>query len=267
MGAESIVNNIKEIFSNFNQSVQDAINIVTTAPESNSGMWSLVSNVQETIIPVALTLMTLYFFIGFLQKAIMLDYMKWENIVKSLLRLVVCNVLVQKTMDIMTLIFNVTVELATSIGNAGTINITELEYDKLTDSLSSMSLWDRIGYWGNTQPIVLIMNIVLLILMLIVYGRMIQIYVYTAFAPIPLSSIAGEGFGATAKHFLKDYAGVCLQGPVIIFSITLFGAKAQEILTSGDVSIKTLGQILLMGLVVLFIMIKSSDWAKKIIGN
>lgn len=267
MGAESIVENIKYIFSNFNETIKSAVEIVTTSPDADSGMWSLVTNAQTAIIPIALTLMTLYFFIGFIQKTVMMEYKDWQSILKSLLRLAVCNVLIQKTADIMRMIFDVAVEIASKIGTVGTINVDDLNYEGLKTTLEDMSLWDRISYWANTQPIVLIMNIVLIILMLIVYGRMIQIYVYTAFAPIPLASIAGEGYGNSAKHFIKDYAAVCLQAPVIIFSIALFGQKIQNILTSTDVSIKSLGQILLMGLVIIFIMIKSSDWAKKIIGN
>ena len=265
MSADSIIQNLKELFGNFNESLQTATEIITKAPESDSVIWQMVSNMQNVIIPIALTLAVLYFFMGFLKQSIMLQYMRWENVVKTLLRIILAKVLIENTMTIMTSIFAIATEIVQKMNLGATATISDIKWDALATKLGDMGTFDRMGYWIQTLPISLIMWIVIKVILLVVYGRMIQIYIYTMFAPIPIATIAGEGFGDTAKNFLKDYAAVCLQGAVMIGGMALYGSILKSNLV--DASIKGFGEILLMSVVLLFVLVKSSDWSRKIIGN
>ena len=65
-----------------------------------------------------------------------------------------------------------------------------------------------------------------IVLLLTVYGRFFRIYMYTAIAPIPLSTMAGQPTESIAKSFLKSYAGVCMQGVVIVLACIIFTAYA-----------------------------------------
>ena len=62
------------------------------------------------------------------------------------------------------------------------------------------------------------MIVIAIVLLLTVYGRFFRIYMYTAIAPIPLSTLAGQPTENIARSFLKSYAGVCLQGVVIVLA-------------------------------------------------
>lgn len=62
------------------------------------------------------------------------------------------------------------------------------------------------------------------ILILTVYGRFFKLYMYTAIAPIPLSSFAGEGTQNIGKSFLKSYIAVCLEGAIIVLACVIFSA-------------------------------------------
>ncbi|WP_455938153.1 VirB6/TrbL-like conjugal transfer protein, CD1112 family [Gemella morbillorum] len=269
MSAESIIERLKEVFVDFNESLQKATDIITKAPESNSTIWETVSNMQNVIIPIALTLAVLYFFMGFLKQSIMFQYMRWENVVKTLLRIILAKVLIENTMTIMTSIFAIGTEIVQKMSLQASASISDIKWDALENTLKNLGPFDRMGYWIQTLPISLIMFIVIKVILLVVYGRMIQIYIYTMFAPIPLATIAGEGFGDTAKNFLKDYAAVCLQGAVMIGGIHLYGAILRQNLANASVpaSMKGFGEILLMSIILLFVLVKSSDWSKKIIGN
>ena len=101
---ESIIETIKSTFDGFNDNVNNALNIITQAPESNTTMWGVVQGVQDVILPVAMTLAVLYFFMDFLNKSMMLEFVKWENVVKSLLKIMFCKVMMEHTMDLMNLI-------------------------------------------------------------------------------------------------------------------------------------------------------------------
>ena len=62
------------------------------------------------------------------------------------------------------------------------------------------------------------------ILILTVYGRFFRLYMYTALAPLPLSSFAGEGTSFAGTAFLKSYVGVCLEGAIIVLACLIFSA-------------------------------------------
>lgn len=263
---ESTIEIIQSTFDGFNENVNNALSIITQAPESNSTMWGVVQGVQDVILPVAMTLAVLYFFMDFLNKSMMLEFVKWENVVKSLLKIMFCKVLMEHTMDLMNLIFKFIAELTSSIGLTGNVMIGNIDYDALTEAFkASAGLSERMQLYMKVLPITLVMYFIIKIISLIIYGRMIQIYIYTAFAPIPLSTIAGEGMNGTAKSFLKDYASVCLQGAVMIVAIGLYGAIVKDAtITPG---LEGLGTLLLLSMVLVFILIKSGDWAKKIVGR
>lgn len=263
---ESTIELIKSTFDGFNDNVNNALNIITQSPESNEAMWQVVQGVQNVILPVAMTLAVLYFFMDFLNKSMMLEFVKWENVVKSLLKIMFCKVLMEHTMDLMNLIFKFVAELTSSIGLTGNVMIQNIDYDALAQTFETyVGLSERMQLYMKVLPISSLMDFCIKIIALIIYGRMIQIYIYTAFAPIPLASIAGEGMNGTAKSFLKDYASVCLQGAVMMVAIGLYGAIVKEAaITPG---LEGLGTLLLLSMVLVFILIKSGDWAKKIVGR
>ena len=63
-------------------------------------------------------------------------------------------------------------------------------------------------------------------MILSVYGRFFKLYLYTAIAPIPLSSFAGEPTGQVGKSFLKSYVSVCMEGAIIVLACIIFSLFA-----------------------------------------
>ncbi|NFN78675.1 hypothetical protein FDC26_17715 [Clostridium botulinum] len=266
MSPDFIISKIQEVFNGFNDTLNDAIKLITQSPQSNPELWGVVDNVQSIVLSVAFTLAVLYFFIDFLNKSVMLEYMRWENVVKSLLKLLVCKEILTHTMDLMLGIFRAVAEIITQLGVDGAVTIPNLNYDAMKSSMDGMNLFSRLGMYINMQPVVFLIMLAGLIIQLIVFGRMIQVCVYTAFAPIPLASLAGEGFQGSAKRFIKKYVGVCFQGAVMILALGLYGATIKgQIAEIGTFA--GLSKILLMTLVLLFLLVKSGDWSNQIIGD
>lgn len=267
MSIDSIIDLIRSTFDGFNDTVENAVNIITQSPESNTAMWSVVQGVQDIVLPVAMTLAVLYFFMDFLNKSMMMEFVRWENVIKVLIRLMFCKTMLEHTGELMGLIFKAIADLTTDLALNGNVLIN-IDYNALKTTFEGQGLdfFARMALYMRLMPISIIMYLVIKIISLIIYGRMIQIYIYTAFAPIPLASIAGEGMGGSAKAFIKDYASVCLQGAVMLLAIGLFGAIAQDVCTNID-SEAGLGSMLMMSLVLVFILAKSGDWTKKIVGR
>ena len=72
----------------------------------------------------------------------------------------------------------------------------------------------------------LFITVLAFIMILTVYSRMFKLYMYTAIAPIPMSSFAGEPTSNVGKNFLRSYAGVCLEGAIIALACIIFSIMA-----------------------------------------
>lgn len=261
---EQILNSVKDTFGNFNQGIQEIIKMVSASPETNSGMWHVATTIYDIILPIGLSLAGLYFIIDFLNKSVMLEYMRWENLVKSLFRLVVAKIILQNAFKLMTLILGVATQI---VGNIGTTapSMANIDYSTLQKTIEGMGMFEKLGYWIQLYPLSFIMMIIKFGISLIVIGRMFEIYIYTALAPIPLAGLTGEGSIATAKNFLRNYAGVCLQGVIIIACCTLYGGLIQDIVIQPGLT--GLKDFVMYSLVLLLVLIKSGSWANKLTGG
>ena len=83
-----------------------------------------------------------------------------------------------------------------------------------------------IPLWAITLIGGLIITVLSFIMIMTVYGRFFKLYLYTAIAPIPLSTFAGEPTQHVGQSFLKSYAAVCLEGAIIILACIIFSLFA-----------------------------------------
>ena len=112
---------------------------------------------------------------------------------------------------------------SSSIGTALEFSIPE----EVMDTFAEIGILDgAIPIWAVCFIAHLAFIVIGIVLLLTVYGRFFRIYMYTAIAPIPLSTMAGQPTENIAKSFLKSYAGVCMQGIIIVLACVIFTAYA-----------------------------------------
>ena len=111
----------------------------------------------------------------------------------------------------------------------------------------------------------LLITVLSFVMILTVYGRMFKIYMYTAIAPIPISSFAGEPTQSIGKNFLRSYVGVCLEGAIIALACIIYSAYAASPPAVGDTGLSAVTIVwnyvgeLVFNLLVLVGAIKASD--------
>ena len=91
-----------------------------------------------------------------------------------------------------------------------------------------------------------------------VYGRFFKLFIYTAIAPVPLASFAGETTSFMGKSFVKSYVGVCMEGAVIVLSCIIFSAFASHSTPTIDMIWKYIGEVI-FNMLVLVGLIKGAD--------
>lgn len=137
--------------------------------------------------------------------------------------------------------------------------------EEMIESIENVGLLDSIPLWIVTLLGSLLITVLSFIMILTVYGRMFKLYMYTALAPIPLATFAGEPTQSIGKNFIHSYAGVCLEGAVIALACIIFSVFAASPPAVADSSLSAVNIVwsyvaeLIFNLLVLVGAIKASD--------
>ena len=133
-------------------------------------------------------------------------------------------------------------------------------------AIEDVGFWASIPLWLVTILGSLFITVLAFIMIMTVYGRFFKLYMYTALAPIPISTFAGEGTSQMGKAFIKSYVGVCLEGAVIVLACVIFSAFVSAGGTPTlDTSITTVTMVwkyigeVIFNMLVLVGLIKGSD--------
>ena len=105
--------------------------------------------------------------------------------------------------------------------------VTELP-SEIVDKIEAVGMLESIPLWIVTLLGSLLITVLSFVMILTVYGRMFKLYMYTAIAPIPLATFAGEPTQSVGKNFIRSYAGVCLEGAIIVLACIIFSVFASS---------------------------------------
>lgn len=241
---------------------------VQMMPSDNENMWKIIQQVFNAILPVGYTLLTLFFLISFFNKTMMFELVNWENIVKFLLRFVVAKIIIENSFIFLEGIIQTVTFIIDILPVGGEELGQTVEYDEIMAQLESLGFIQKIFATIKYLIIWFVMMIIRLCLYLIVFGRLIEICVYTAVAPIPLSTMISDEFSSVATRFIQSYIAVCLQGLVIIIMCFVYLAFAKAFFDPGSGQGYEVGfwAYILSSLTLVFVLFKSGAWAKQICG-
>jgi len=206
--------------------------ILTTSPESFKGgtIWSIITTINGVLGSIGTALLVLFFTIGVIKTCgSFAELKKPETAVKVFIRFAIAKALIDNGLDLLVNFVTIVQGVISKITASSSIG-TALEF---TIPSEVQSTFEGIGILDGAIPIWavcfiahLAFIVIGIVLLLTVYGRFFRIYMYTAIAPIPLSTMAGQPTESIAKSFLKSYAGVCMQGVVIVLACIIFTAYA-----------------------------------------
>ena len=175
---------------------------------------------------IGLALLVLFFVVGVVRTCTNFSELKRpEQAVKLFLRFAIAKGIVTYGLDLMLAIFKIIQGIVTTIMAKSTFQASSMNLpQEIIDAVNSCSFFESIPLWAVTLLGGLFITILSFILILTVYGRFFKLYMYTAIAPIPLSSFAGETTQNIGKSFLKSYIAVCLEGAIIVIACVIFSA-------------------------------------------
>jgi len=226
-----IVQNLQNALDTWNSKLEEIWTLVTQTPETFKGgsIWSVIENIYGGMQAVGLALLVLFFVIGVMKTCGSFTEIKRpEHAIKLFLRFAIAKVLVTYGMDLMLSIFKISQGMVSKVMTMANItNSTNTTLPtSMIETIESVSFLKSVPLWAVTIIGGLIVTVLSFIMIMTVYGRFFKLYLYTALAPVPLSTFAGEPTQNIGKSFLKSYAAVCLEGVIIILSCIIFSLFA-----------------------------------------
>ena len=238
---EGIMGNLTGLFDTVNTRVGEiAVQVGTTPAAWNTGVFSLIRQISETVIlPIAgliLTFVATYELIQMLIDRNNLHDIDTWLFFKWIFKTAAAILILSNTFNIVNAVFDVSQSvIARSSGIIqGSTDITPGMLDTLEATLETMGLGELLGLFMQSMLIHITMWALNIIIFVLVYGRMLEIYMLTSLAPIPVATLSNREVGQMGQNYLKSLFAVGFQGLLILLCVGIYGVLVQGISTSGD---------------------------------
>lgn len=230
---DGIIDNLTSALNTWNVKLAEIWLLLTESPETFKGgdIWQIITKIHGALQAIGLALLVLFFLWGMIRTCTSWqDIKRPEQAFKLFLRFIIARALVMYGMELMTSIFKIVQGIIQAITESVGLGIAQetVVPQEIIDAVSNTGFLESIPLWAVTLLGSIFITILSFVMILTVYGRFFKLYMYTAISPIPLAAAAGESTQSTAFTFIKSYAGVCLEGAIIVLSCIIFSAFASS---------------------------------------
>ncbi len=268
-----IMGNLHGLFDNVNQQVSGIAGQVGTTPQAwNSGVYSMIRSLSDNVIlPIAgvilAIVMTLELLQLVLEKNNMQNFETWVFF-KWIFKTFCAVLIVTNTWDIIMGIFDAAqsvVRSAAGIIRADTdIDLVQVLGD-LEVRLQEMELGALLGLWFQTLFVGVTIQALSICIFVIVYGRMVEIYVVTSLAPIPMATMMNHSWGQMGQNYLRSLFALGFQAFLIIVCVAIYAVLVHTIAVGTDV-VAAIWTCIGYTVLLCFSLFKSGGVAKQIFG-
>ncbi len=239
-----VVQNLQNALDTWNEKLAEIWTLITMSPENFKGgtIWSVVLNIHGAIQAIGLALLVLFFVVGVMKTCgSFAEVKRPETALKIFIRFVLAKGVVIYGLDLMLALFSIVQGVVSTIMNSaglGAIQQTVLPGEIIT-AIEGCTFFESIPLWAVTLIGSLFITVLSFVMILTVYGRFFKLYLYTAIAPVPLSTFAGEPTQSVGIAFIKSYTAVCLEGAIIVLGCIIFSlfAATPPVVQSGAAAV------------------------------
>ena len=239
-----ILSNLSGMFDGVNEKIGDIAGQVGAAPQAwNSSIFNMVHSLSETVIlPIAGVMLA---FIMTLELIQMVTERNSQHDVDSwmffrwIFKTACAILIVSNTWNIVMGAFDAAQEVVSRsagvITGDASIDLTAVIPD-MEAQLRAMELGPLLGLWFQSMFIGITMWALTICIFIITYGRMIEVYLVTSVAPIPMAAMLGKEFGGMGQNYLNSLFALGFQAFLIMVCVAIYAILVQSIAVSGDIS-------------------------------
>ena len=267
---EGIMGNLEGLFDTVNTRVGEiSVQVGTTPAAWNAGVFSLIRQLSETVIlPIAgmvLTFVATYELIQMLLEKNNMHEFDVANIYKWVFKTTCAILILSNTFNIVVAVFDVSQSVIASAAGivTGATNITPDMLADLEMTLEMMELGPLLGLFLQSFLIKFTMLALNIFIFVIVYGRMIEIYLLTSLAPIPVATLSNRELGAMGQNYLRSLFALGFQGFLIMICVGIYAVLIQNLSFSDNI-ISSIWGVLGYTILLAFTLFKTGSLAKSV---
>ena len=227
-----VVQNLGNAIETWNEKLAEIWSLITRAPQGfrDGAIWSVVTDIHGALQAIGYALLVLFFVIGVMKTCgSFAELKKPEHALKLFVRFVLAKSVITYGLELMLAFLSIIQGVIGTIMNSAGFGATAANAvlpTEIVTAVEECGFFESIPLWAVTLIGGLFVWVLSFIMILSVYGRFFKLYMYTAISPIPLSCFAGEPTQNVGKSFLKSYAGVCLEGAIVVLACIIFSIFA-----------------------------------------
>ena len=228
-----VVQNLQNALDTWNSKLAEIWQILTQSPENfkGGGIWQVIVQIHGALQAIGYALLVLFFVVGVVKTCGSFTEVKRpEHALKIFIRFAIAKGVVTYGLELMMALFNIIQGVISTIMQTAGFGSTEdaVLPDEIIEAVEDCGFFESIPLWAVTLIGGLFITVLSFIMIMSVYGRFFRLYLYTAIAPIPLSSFAGEPSQNIGKSSLKSYVAVCLEGAIVVLACIIFSLFASS---------------------------------------
>ena len=226
-----VVQNLQNALATWNDKLSEIWLLITQSPEEfkDGTIWNVITNIHGALQAIGYSLLVLFFVVGVMKTCGNFAEMKRPEIaLKMFVRFILAKAAIDYGLELMMALFDIVQGIVVKIMATSGLASNEQTVlpDSIVQAIEECGFWESVPLWAVTLIGSLFITVLSFIMIMTVYGRFFKIYLYTAIAPVPLSSFAGEPSSSVGKSFIKSYAAVCLEGAIIVLGCIIFSLFA-----------------------------------------
>lgn len=271
---DGIMGNLEGLFTNLNNRVGEIAVEVGTSPATwNAGVFSLIRQLSETVVlPIAGIVLTFVMCYELIQMLIdrnnLHDIDTWLFF-KWVIKTFIAVTILSNTFNIVMAVFDVAQSVvAQSAGLVqGTTDITSNMLANMQATIEGMELGPLLGLWMQSFVVHHTMTALNIFIFVVVYGRMIEIYMLTSLAPLPFATVVNRDLGHMGHNYFRSLLAIGFQGLLIIVCLAIYAVLIQSIAAAGGTDIfETIWTAIGCTVLLCFTLLKSGSLAKAVFG-
>ena len=228
-----VVQNLQNALDTWNSKLAEIWQILTQSPETfkGGGIWQVIVQIHGALQAIGYALLVLFFVVGVVKTCGSFTEVKRpEHALKIFIRFAIAKGVVTYGLELMMALFNIIQGVISTIMQTAGFGSTEdtVLPNEIIEAVEDCGFFESIPLWAVTLIGGLFITVLSFIMIMSVYGRFFRLYLYTAIAPIPLSSFAEEPSQNIGRSFLKSYAAVCLEGAIVVLACIIFSLFASS---------------------------------------
>lgn len=264
--------NLTNMFTDVNDKVgQVAIEVGKTPSTWNPSIYTMIRNISDTVmIPIAgmiISAVLCYELITMVMDKNNMHDFDTSLFIRYLGKACIAVVLLTKTFDITMAIFDVGNHIVTNavgvISGTGSIDVEAALLTLFTNSVGSMTIGELFGLGIETMIVSFGMEIMSAVITVIIFGRMIEIYLYISVAPVPFSTLGNREWGNIGTNYVKALVALAFQGFFIMVCVGIYSALVASITVATNIH-TTLWTIVAYTVVLCFSLGKTSSLSRSI---